>query len=224
MPLFPLFNTLRIAVFASILIVAFGLLFAYYVRKFPKVLKGICDVILTLPLVLPPTICGYLLVLVVGPKHPIGQFLEVIGLPLAMNWKGGIIAAAFVAFPLFYRIVRASFEAFDQNLIDAAKTLGLSNTYIFWHIILPNIKNGLIAGFILSFARCLGEYGATNMLISYNPYKTATISTTVADAFSNSKDDLLLFWTLIDIAISAIILIALNIFENRQKKAKEARL
>ena len=224
MNLFPLFNSLRIAVLAGIIVFFLGLLLGYYVRKCPRVLKGILDVILTLPLVLPPTVCGYLLILTFGPKHPLGQFLDNFGVRFYMDWKGGIIASAFVAFPLMYRTVRASFESFDNDLIYAAKTLGLSNTYIFWHIIVPNIKSGLVAGFVLAFARALGEYGATNMLIGYNKKKTATISTTVAYAFNNNDNQTALIWTIFNVVISAIILIAINIFESKEKAKKGLEL
>ncbi len=224
MNLFPLFNSLRIAFFASIIVFFLGLLLAYYVRKCPRIIKGILDVILMLPLVLPPTVCGYLLILLVGPKHPFGAFLDTIGIRFFMDWKGGIIAAAFVSFPLMYRTVRGALENFDEDLVFAGRTLGLSNTYIFWRIIVPNIKNGLIAGFVLAFARALGEYGATSMLIGYNQYKTATISTTVAYAFNNNDGQTALIWTLFNIIISALILVILNLYENNNRMKQGAKL
>ena len=132
MDLFPLFNSLRIALIAVAIVFFLGILCAYYVRKCPRVIKGILDVILTLPLVLPPTVCGYFLILVFGPNHPLGAFLYSVGLQFFMDWKGAILASALVAFPLMYRTVRASFESFNEDLASAGKTLGLSNTYIFW--------------------------------------------------------------------------------------------
>ena len=215
--LFPLWNSLRIAFFATIIIFFVGLFLAYFIRKFPKVIKGICDVILTLPLVLPPTVCGYILILIFGPKHPVGAFLLELGIRFFMDWKGGILAASFVAFPLMYRTARGAFESFDENLASAAKTLGLSNHYIFWRIRVPNSKNGIIAGTVLAFARALGEYGATSMLIGYSPNTTATISTPVANAWKNGNEAVALVWVGINIAISAIVLIAINIFEAREK-------
>ena len=185
-------------------------------KKCPKWLKAILDVILMLPLVLPPTVCGYLLILLVGANHPIGQFLQTLGISFFMDWKGGILASAFVAFPLMYRTTRGAFEAFDEDLASAGKTLGLSNSYIFWRIRIPNCKNGLIAGIVLSFARALGEYGATSMLIGYIPNKTATISTTVAQAWSNNDTITALVWVLINIFISALVLVFINLVEGKK--------
>ena len=218
MNLFPLWNSLRIAVIASIIVFFVGIFLAYFIKKCPRVLKGILDVILVLPLVLPPTVVGYLLILIVGPLHPIGKALQAIGIQLFMDWKGGILASVIVSFPLMYRTARASFEAFDEDLASAGKTLGLSNWYVFWHIRLPNCKNGIIAGTVLAFARALGEYGATSMLVGYNAYTTATISTTVAYSWNNNQDTVALVWTLINIAISAIVLIAVNMFERQGGK------
>ena len=217
MDLFPLFNSLRIALIAVVIVFFLGILCAYYVRKCPRVIKGILDVILTLPLVLPPTVCGYFLILVFGPNHPIGSALYDLGFQFFMDWKGAILASALVAFPLMYRTVRASFESFNEDLANAGKTLGLSNTYIFWRIRLPACKSGLIAGTVLTFARALGEYGATQMFVGYTS-KTATISTTVAQLWNAGNDKEALYWVLINVAISAVVLIIINIFENQQKR------
>lgn len=223
MNLFPLWNSLRIALIASVIVFFVGIFLAYIVKKCPRILKGIFDVILVLPLVLPPTVVGYLLILIVGPLHPIGKALESIGIQLFMDWKGGILASVIVSFPLMYRTARASFEAFDEDLASAGKTLGLSNWYVFWHIRLPNCKNGIIAGTVLAFARALGEYGATSMLVGYNAYTTATISTTVAYSWNNNQETVALVWTLINIAISAIVLIAVNMFERKGGKKNVAK-
>ena len=216
MDLFPLWNSLRIAFFASIIIFFLGILLAYFIKKCPKVIKAILDVVLMLPLVLPPTVCGYLLILIFGANHPVGQFLSTIGITFFMDWKGGILAAAVVAFPLMYRTARGAFEAFDENLASAAKTLGLSNSYVFWRIRIPNCKNGIIAGCVLSFARALGEYGATSMLIGYIPNRTATISTTVAQAWSNNDTATAVIWVVINILISASVLVFVNLIEGKK--------
>lgn len=222
MDLFPLWNSLRIALFASIIVFFLGILLAYFIKKCPKVVKAILDVILLLPLVLPPTVCGYLLILVFGANHPIGQALQTIGITFFMDWKGGIIASAVVAFPLMYRTARGAFEAFNEDLASAGKTLGLSNFFIFWRIRIPNCKNGIIAGSVLAFARALGEYGATSMLIGYIPNKTATISTTVAQAWSNNDTATALLWVIINIIISASVLVVVNLIESPMKGQKRA--
>ena len=156
-----------------------GIFFAYYVAKLPRVLKGVLDVILTLPLVLPPTVVGYFLLLIFGVNRPLGQLLGTMGIRFVMTWYGGIVTASVVAFPLMYRTARGAFESFDSTLAYSGQTLGLSNTFIFWRIRMPYCRQGILAGAVLAFARALGEYGATSMLIGYTPGRTATISTSV---------------------------------------------
>lgn len=176
---FPLWNSLRIAAISSVLVFFTGIAAAYYAVRLPRMIKGVLDVVLTLPLVLPPTVVGYFLLLLFGTRRPLGMALESIGVKLVMTWYGGVVAAAVVAFPLLYRTARGAFEAFDETLAQAGQTLGLSNTYIFWRIRMPACRQGIFAGIVLAFARALGEYGATSMLIGYTPGRTATISTTV---------------------------------------------
>ena len=214
MNLFPLWNSLRIAAISAVIVFFLGIFFAYWVRKCPRILKGILDVFFTLSLVLPPTVIGFFLIMIFGVRKPIGGFLYSLGIKLINDWKGGVLAAVIITFPLMYRTVRSSFESFDENLISAGKTLGLSNHYVFWHITIPNCKNGLIAGTVLAFARGLGEYGATSMFIGYNEYRTATISTTVAMTWDNAETQkIALFWAVFNIILSAIILITVNMFE-----------
>ena len=176
---FPLLNSLRIAAISCVLVFFLGICLAYYTAKLPRALKGILDVVLTLPLVLPPTVCGYFLLLIFGIKRPLGALLAQWGIKFVMSWYGGVLAAAVVAFPLMYRTARGAFESFDETLAYSGQTLGLSNTYIFWRIRMPACRQGILAGTVLAFARALGEYGATSMLIGYTPGRTATISTTV---------------------------------------------
>lgn len=216
---FPFWNSLRIAAISSVLVFFSGIFCAYYVAKLPPAIKGVLDVVLTLPLVLPPTVCGYLLLLLFGVKRPVGQFLLNFGFQFVMRWYGGILAAALVAFPLMYRTARGAFESFDENLAYAGKTLGLSNSYIFWHIRMPVCRQGILAGTVLAFARALGEYGATSMLIGYTPGKTATISTTVYQLWRTNDSAGALKWVLINMAISAVVLLAVNLLESKERKA-----
>ena len=190
---------------------------AHVIAKLHPILKGILDVFLTLPLVLPPTVVGFFLILIFGVKRPIGQFLGTFGIKFVMTWYGGIVAAAVVAFPLMYRTTRGAFEAFDTNLQEAGQTLGLSNSYIFWHIKLPECKQGIIAGIVLAFARALGEYGATSMLIGYTPGKTATISTTVYQLWRTNNEAEAYIWVLINVAISAVVLLTVNLLEKKKR-------
>lgn len=197
-----------------------GITVAYYVAKLPSVLKGFFDVLFTIPLVLPPTVVGFLLLRFIGANHFLGAFfLEHFDLRLTMTWWSTIFATVVVAFPLMYRTTRGAFEAFDPNIEYAAKTLGISNTKIFWTIRLPCCKAGIIAGLVLSFARALGEYGATSMVSGYTPGVTATISTTVYNLWRTNNDQLAYNWVVLNLIISAIVLVLLNMFEKSRKRA-----
>ena len=217
---YPLWNSLRIAAISCVLVFFSGLALAYYVARLPRVLKGLLDVVLTLPLVLPPTVCGWLLLLVFGLKHPVGIFLNDVGIRFVMTWYGGVLASAVVAFPLMYRTARGAFESFDETLAWSGKTLGLSDMFIFWRIRLPYCKQGIIAGTVLAFARALGEYGATSMLIGYIPKNTATISTTVYQLWRTNDEYSAFIWVLVNLAISAVVLLTVNLFEKRSRERR----
>ena len=135
-----------------------------------------------------------------------------------MTWYGGIAAAAVVAFPLMYRTARGAFESFDVNLAYSGQTLGLSNSYIFWRIRMPACRQGILAGTVLAFARALGEYGATSMLIGYVPGRTATISTTVYQLWRTDNEAGAFRWVMVNLAISAVILLFVNMLEQKNRK------
>jgi len=214
---FPLWNSLRIAAISTAIIFFLGIFAAYYIARLPRGVKGVLDVVLTLPLVLPPTVVGWLLLMLLGPKRPLGAWvLETFGIKLVMTWPSAIIATAAVVFPLMYRTARGAFEAFDETLAQAGQTLGLSNTYIFWRIRMPCCRQGILAGTVLAFARALGEYGATSMIAGYTPGRTATISTTVYQLWRTGEDALALKWVLVNIALSAAVLLAINLLERRE--------
>ena len=177
------------------------------------------DVILTMPLVLPPTVVGYLLLRVFGPRRPAGMFLlQQFGLRLTMTWESAILATSVVIFPLMYRTCRGAFESFDENLAAAGKTLGLSNSYIFWRIRMPYCRPGILAGTVLAFARALGEYGATSMIAGYTPGRTATISTTVYQLWRTNEDGMAFRWVMVNMAISSAVLLAVNLLEKRERR------
>lgn len=216
---FPLFNSLRIALLSSLITFFIGLLSAYYISKAPRFVKGVLDVIFTLPLVLPPTVVGYLLLRVLGPKRMIGAwFLENFGIKLTMTWWSAIFATTVVIFPLMYRTARGAFESFDETLAYSAQTLGLSNTYIFWKIRMPLCRQGILAGTVLSFARALGEYGATSMIAGYTPGHTATISTTVYQLWRTNNDALAFKWVLVNLVIAFVVLLAINMLEKKNQR------
>ena len=214
---YPLYNSLRIAAISCVLVFFAGIFAAYYVARLPRAVKGILDVILTLPMVLPPTVVGYFLLLVFGAKRPLGIFFAQYGIKFVMTWYGGVLAAAVVAFPLMYRTARGAFESFDDTLAYSAQTLGLSNTYIFWRIRMPYCRQGILAGTVLAFARALGEYGATSMLIGYTPGRTATISTTVYQLWRTNDEAGAFFWVMVNLGISAVVLLIVNMLERRTK-------
>lgn len=216
MDLFPLYNSIRIATISTIFIFFLGIFLAFKIKDLPQGVKGILDVILTMPLVLPPTVLGFFLLKILGPNNFFGKFLGNFDIKLIMNWQAAVLAGILVGFPLMYRTSRGAFEAFDENLSSAAQTLGKSNTWIFWRIVLPNCKTEIIAGIILSFARALGEYGATSMVSGFIPNKTATISTTVYQFWRIGQDQMAYRWVMINVLISFIVLISINLFEKRK--------
>lgn len=224
MDLFPLWNSLRIAAISAALVFLLGLAAAYYVARAPRLVKGVLDVVFTLPLVLPPTVVGYLLILLLGPNHALGAAaLRLFGSKLLMHWWSAVFAVTVVVFPLMYRTARGAFESFDEDLAAAARTLGLSNCYIFWRIRLPACRSGILAGVVLAFARALGEYGATSMIVGFIPGRTATVATQVAFLWQNQGDTpegqrALLFWICVNVAISAAVLITVNLLERRKTK------
>lgn len=214
---FPLLNSLRIAAISTAATFFAGILAAYYISKAPRLLKGVLDVVFTLPLVLPPTVVGYLLLRLLGPRRPIGRLvLELFGLRLTMTWWSAAIATTVVIFPLMYRTARGAFESFDETLAQAGQTLGLSNTYIFWRVRLPVCRQGILAGTVLAFARALGEYGATSMLTGYTPGRTATIATTVYQLWRTDNEALAFRWVLVNLAISGVVLVAVNLLERKR--------
>ena len=143
---YPLLNSLRIAAISTVIIFFLGIFAAYYVARLPRLVKGLLDVVLTLPLVLPPTVVGYFLLRILGPRRVLGMWLlERFDLRMTMVWYSAIFASAVVAFPLMYRTARGAFESFDPNLAYAAQTLGRSNTWIFWRVRMPCCRQGIMA-------------------------------------------------------------------------------
>ena len=137
---------------------------------------------------------------------------------LVMNWYSAIFASIVVAFPLMYRTARGAFESFDETLAWSAQTLGQSGVWIFWRVRMPCCRQGILAGTVLAFARALGEYGATSMIAGYTPGKTATIATTVYQLWRTNDEAGAMRWVLVDIVISAVVLLAVNLLEKNRKQ------
>lgn len=220
MDFYPLLNSIRIALISSVVTFFLGIFAAYYISKLSRITKGIIDVILTLPLVLPPTVIGFFILKLLSPNGKLGGFfLSVFSIKLVMTWYSSIFATIVVTFPLMYRTARSAFQNFDVNLKYAAQTLGKGDVWIFWKIIFPNCKEGILAGVVLSFARALGEYGATSMVSGYTPKDTATISTTVYQLWRIGNEALAYKWVFINILISFLVLIVINLLEQKNKTA-----
>jgi molybdate transport system permease protein len=197
-----------------------GVFAAYAIMRLPRTLKAICDTVLTIPLVLPPTVVGYFILVSLSPKSALGARLqEWFSIVITMRWYASVVAVVIIAFPFIYRTVRGAFESFDRNLLDAGRTLGLSEPYIFFRILLPNCKHVIWAGTALAFARGLGEYGATSMVSGYMPSKTATVSTSVAYFWQIGMDDAALYWVVINLAVSFVFMMIINAF-NKPKIAE----
>ena len=218
---YPLLNSLRIAGISTFIVFFLGIFAAHEIAKAPRLVKGALDVVLTLPLVLPPTVVGYLLLRVLGPRRLIGAWmLKTFGVRLTMTWWSAIFATSVVIFPLMYRTARGAFESFDETLAHAGRTLGHSESWIFWRVRMPVCRQGILAGTVLSFARALGEYGATSMIAGYTPGRTATVSTTVYQLWRTNDDALAFRWVMINMAISAVVLLAVNMLERRPRAGR----
>ena len=221
----PLWISLRTALIATVFAVFIGIVLAYYVIRLGKILRGIADGILTLPMVLPPTVVGFFLLVFFGVHGPAGQlFLKVFHFKIVFSWVAPIIASTVVAFPLMYRTMRGAFEQFDTTLIWSAKTLGIKNAFIFWRIILPNCRYSVIAGTVLAFARGLGEFGATIMLAGNLPGKTQTLSVAVYAAMAAGDDELAYKYVLIDLAISFAVLLVVNLVTGDRSVRRRKRI
>ena len=213
----PLIISLEVAGLATVITFFVGIALAYGVLQIRGHLAGtIADAVITLPLVLPPTVVGFFLLLFLGKRSTIGSFLLSIDLPLVFTWRAAVIAAVIVSLPLMYRTARGAFEAIDRNMIHAAQTLSVSNWRIFWRIILPNARHGILAGLVLSFARALGEFGATIMFAGNIPGRTQTMSTAIYAAVQANDYDLAFRWAVIISLFSLFFIGAMNLYLKRE--------
>ena len=215
----PLIISLKTGVIATVISFFSGIYVARLVMRSKSRTRAIIDGILTMPMVLPPTVAGFILLLVFSVNRPFGSMLyNTFDIRVVQSFLGCIIAATVIAFPLMYRNARAAYEQVDEDLIYAAKTLGMSNTKIFWRIVLPNAKHGIIAGIVLTFARAIGEYGATAMLAGNIPGKTGTISQRIAMVVQNGDYRDAGFWVGILLIVSFIVIITFNLIVNRKRR------
>ena len=215
----PLFISLKTGVAATVISFFLGIYTARKVVKASPAKKAVLDGILTLPMVLPPTVAGFFLLLFFSRRRPLGILLyEQFDIKVVQTWLGCVIAATVIAFPLMYRNARAAFEQIDVNLVYAARTLGMSEAKIFWKIVLPTAGPGIASGTILTFARALGEYGATSMLAGNIPGKTGTISQKIAMVIQDGDYVTAGVWVGIVILIAFCVVCLMNLFSGKQMK------
>ena len=215
----PLFISIKKGIVATIFSFFLGIYAARKVVKTTPGKKAIIDGILTLPMVLPPTVAGFFLLLIFSRRRPFGIFLfENFGIKVVQTWLGCIIAATVISFPLMYRNARAAMEQIDVNLIYAGRTLGMSDTEIFWKVVIPTAGPGIASGTVLAFARAIGEYGATSMLAGNILGKTRTVSVAIAAETASGNYGMAGFWVVVILIISFVIVAAINIVSGKGMK------
>lgn len=206
----PLILSLKTAFYSTIITFFVGIYIAFAVFKIKR-FSSIFDIVFTLPLVLPPTVVGFFLLIFFGRNSFIGSIVEKLGFPFIFTLRGAILASFIVSFPLMYRTSKGAFEQIDTNIINAARTLGKSENWIFWRIMLPNSWQSILGGAILSFTRALGEFGATIMIAGNIPNRTQTISLAIYTAVQAGDRALAFRLVIIIVAISFISIMMMNI-------------
>ena len=215
----PLFISLKTGIVATFISFFLGIYAAGKVVKTTPGKKAVIDGILTLPMVLPPTVAGFFLLLIFSKRRPFGIFLyETFDIKVVQSWLGCIIASTVIAFQLMYRNARAAFEQLDVNLIYAGRTLGMSDIQIFWKVVIPSAGPGIASGTILTFARALGEYGATSMLAGNIPGKTGTISQKIAMVIQDGDYATAGVWVAIVMLIAFLVIFSMNLISGTKMK------
>ena len=215
----PLFISLKTGVAATIISFFLGIFAARKAVKASPRKKAVIDGILTLPMVLPPTAAGFFLLLLFSRRRPLGSFLfEQFDFKVVQTWLGCVIAATVIAFPLMYRNARAAMEQIDMNLVYAGRTLGMSDLRIFWTVIVPTAGPGIASGTVLTFARALGEYGATSMLAGNIPGRTGTISQKIAMVIQDGDYLTAGIWVGIVMIIAFLIIFLMNLISGKKMK------
>ncbi|MBV4419849.1 molybdate ABC transporter permease subunit [Clostridium tyrobutyricum] len=203
---------------ATIITFFIGIAVAYWMTNYNGKFRNILDTIFTLPLVLPPTVVGFFLLLIFGKNGPAGKLLLKLGTTLIFSWPATVVAATIVAFPLMYRTTKGAFEQIDNNVVNAARTLGVSDWKIFWRVMIPMAWPGIAAAAVLSFARALGEFGATLMVAGNIPNKTQTIPVAIYFAAENGEMGTAFIWVMLIVLISTIVIFFMNYWNEHQQK------
>lgn len=214
----PLWISLKTAFLATIITSIIGIFISYKMANYKGRGRGLIDGVFTLPLILPPTVIGFFLLLICGKNGFVGKIFMSFNKNIIFSWSATVIAATVVAFPMMYRTCRSAFEQIDKNMISAARTLGLSETKIFFKIAIPLAWPGIIGGLVLSFARALGEFGSTLMIAGNIPGKTQTMPVAIFFAVEGGDMNKAMLWVLIIVAISFIMIFLLNYWCDTQQK------
>lgn len=214
----PLWISIKTSFLSTIITFVIGITVSYLMANYKGRYKGILDGVFTLPLVLPPTVVGFFLLLLIGKNGYVGKLLLNFDMTLVFSWSATVIASTTVAFPMMYRTSRAAFEQIDNNIICAARTLGLSEWKIFYKIAIPLAWPGIIAGIVLSFARALGEFGATLMIAGNIPGKTQTMPLAIFFAVEGGDMKKAMAWVMIITLISISMILILNYWSENQQK------
>lgn len=219
----PFWISIKTSILATIITFFLGIIVSYIVASYSGKLKGLIDGLLTLPLILPPTVVGFFLLLLCGKNGPIGKLLAHFNTTIIFSWPATVVAAIVVSFPMMYRSTRSAFEQIDSNLISAARTLGLSEFKIFYKIAVPLAFPGIIGGTVLTFARAMGEFGATLMIAGNMPGKTQTMPLAIFFAAEGSDMQKALLWVIIIVSFSLIMILVLNYWSEFQQKLSPGR-
>ena len=215
----PLYISLKTGVMATVISFFLGIWAASAVMRMRPGSRAILDGLLTLPMVLPPTVAGFFLLLIFSKRRPVGMYLfENFGIKVVQTWLGCILAATVISLPLMYRNARAAFEQVDVDLIYAGRTLGMSEMAIFWKVVVPAAGPGIMSGTILTFARAMGEYGATSMLAGNIPGKTATVSQRIAMVIQDGDYLTAGIWVFIVLLIAFAAIYLMNRVAERHMK------
>ena len=214
----PLWISLKTAFLTTIITSIIGIFISYKMANYKGRGRGLIDGVFTLPLILPPTVIGFFLLLICGKNGFVGKIFMSFNKNIIFSWSATVVAATVVAFPMMYRTCRSAFEQIDKNMISAARTLGLSETKIFFKIAIPLAWPGIIGGLVLSFARALGEFGATLMIAGNIPGKTQTMPVAIFFAVEGGDMNKAMLWVLIIVAISFIMIFLLNYWCDTQQK------
>lgn len=217
----PLWVTLRTTLTAIVFIFILGLAAAYFCLHRSPRMRNVFDTVFTIPMVLPPTVCGFLLLLLLGNNTALGRWFSDIGFPLVFSWPATVIAAVVVAFPLMYRNALGAFDNLDPNMLDAARTLGWSESRIFFKIMLPLSWSSIAAGTVLAFARALGEFGATLFLAGNYLGITRTVPIAIYFEWMNGNTEIALFWTVILLIFSFVVILFINLWSNHTTRYRK---